>query len=59
MDPRDNGHDRVEANRAEHPRKTPGREPLGMDATRRVGVAMAAILTVATVVLVWLIATAR
>lgn len=58
MDPSENGHDPVAANRTAHPRRTPGRVPVGAQTTRRLTLAMAAIVVVATAVLIWAITSA-
>lgn len=64
MEPEQNGHDpaameKVAANRAAHPRRTPGRDPLGIDVTRRATVAVMLVVAAATVVLVALVAAAK
>lgn len=59
MEPSQNGHDPVAANRATHPRRTPGREPLGLTQTRRATVAVLLVVAAATVVLVAVLAAGR
>jgi hypothetical protein len=51
MDPTQNGHAAVEANRAAHPRRTPGREPVGYAQNRRVVAAVMAVVLAATAIL--------
>lgn len=50
-------HDPVEANRAAHPRRTPGRPELGADVTRRVTLAALGVVIAATAVLVVVVST--
>lgn len=58
MEPSQNGHDPVAANRAAHPRRTPGRDPLGVAETRRATVAVLLVVAAATAVLVAVLASA-
>lgn len=60
MDAQSNGHrhdDPVAANRAAHPRRTPGRPELGIDVTRRVTLAALGVVIAATAVLVAVLST--
>lgn len=60
MDAHSNGHrepDPVAANRAAHPRRTPGRPELGLDITRRVGLAVVGLVAAATALLVIVVST--
>lgn len=51
MEPSTNGQDPVEANRTANPRRTPGREPVGIRTTRRITYAVMGVMLLATVVL--------
>lgn len=48
----DSDDDPVAANRAVHPRRTPGRPELGIDVTRRAAIAAMVVVAVATAILV-------
>lgn len=53
----DSDDDPVAANRAVHPRRTPGRPELGIDVTRRAALAAVSVVAVATAILVVVLST--